>query len=109
MANLHRLPILGTSAAPAWGPPPSAPGRVAVEDALDGDAELEGLLQVGDLAREVTDLQQTLKLRVSVERVLDRDAPRRARRRTPGRSGRGAEDRETVEVRHGTGGCGAAS
>lgn len=53
MANLHRLPILGTSAAPAWGPPPSAPGRVAVQDALDGDAELEGLLQVGDLAREV--------------------------------------------------------
>lgn len=46
MANLHRLPIVGaTAAAPVWGPP--APlGATADEDG-------EELLQVGDLAREV--------------------------------------------------------
>ncbi|MBM4356759.1 MAG: MerR family transcriptional regulator [Deltaproteobacteria bacterium] len=44
MANVHRLPILGSNAAPSlWGP--------AHEPLVDEDAE--GLLQVGDLAREV--------------------------------------------------------
>jgi MerR family copper efflux transcriptional regulator len=50
MANLHRLPILGSTAAvPVWGPGPLSIARVE-EGAED---ELAGLLQVGDLAREV--------------------------------------------------------
>ncbi len=47
MANLHRLPLIGSTAtAHVWGP-----GPVSVPP-ID-DAEFAGLLQVGDLAREV--------------------------------------------------------
>ncbi|MBM4374357.1 MAG: MerR family transcriptional regulator [Deltaproteobacteria bacterium] len=57
MANLHRLPILGTPAAPAWGPPlpalGSPPPVESESGGLEDDEELAGLLQVGDLAREV--------------------------------------------------------
>jgi DNA-binding transcriptional MerR regulator len=50
MANVHRLPVLGSTAAvPVWGP-----GPVSAAPAHDeGEDEGADFLQVGDLAREV--------------------------------------------------------